>query len=64
VFLKFNFYQLCGFLAGTHSNPTSLSFAQEAYGTDYTAVNYATVYPFTMFLRVLAAQVLILFAFT
>lgn len=64
VFLKFNFYQLCGFLAGTHSNPTALSFAQEAYGTDYTAVNYATVYPFTMFLRVLAAQVLILFAFT
>jgi len=64
VFLKFNFYQLCGFLAGTHSNPTSLSFAQEAYGTEYTAVNYATVYPFTMFLRVLAAQVLILFAFT
>lgn len=64
VFLKFNFYQLCGFLAGTHSNPTSLSFAQEAYGTDYTAVNYATVYPFTMFLRVLAAQMLILFAFT
>lgn len=64
VFLKFNFYQLCGFLAGTHSNPTALSFAQEAYGTEYTAVNYATVYPFTMFLRVLAAQVLILFAFT
>jgi putative transport protein len=63
LFLKFNFYQICGFIAGTHSNPTALAFSQEAYGTDYAAVNYATVYPLTMFLRVLAAQMLILFAF-
>ena len=30
------------------------------YGTDYTSVNYATVYPLTMFMRVLMAQLLIL----
>jgi len=32
------------------------------YGTDYPSVNYATVYPLTMFLRVLAAQVLVMLA--
>ena len=59
---KFNFYQICGLLSGGTTGPAVLAFAQEAYGTDYTSVNYATVYPLTMFLRVMAAQLLILFA--
>ena len=45
------------------TNPASLAFAQDAYGSDHISVDYATVYPLTMFLRVLAAQLLILFAF-
>jgi len=61
--LHLNFYKMCGLIAGACTNPTALSFSQETYGTDYVAVNYATVYPLTMFLRVLVAQLLILFAF-
>ena len=59
--LKLNFYQICGLIAGSTTNPPVLAFAQGAYGTDYTSVNYATVYPLSMFVRVLAAQLLILF---
>lgn len=59
---KFNFYQICGLLSGGTTDPAVLAFAQDAYGTDYPSVNYATVYPLSMFLRVLAAQLLILFA--
>ena len=37
-----------------------LSFAEQMYGSGRIAVNYATVYPLTMFIRVVAAQVLIM----
>lgn len=60
---KLNFYQICGLLTGGCTNPPVLAFAQSAYGTDYTSVNYATVYPLSMFMRVLVAQLLILIAF-
>jgi len=56
-----NFYQICGLVAGGSTNPPALAFTQGAYGTSYPSVNYATVYPLTMFLRVIAAQVLVLF---
>ncbi len=59
---KLNFYQICGLLSGGNTDPAVLAFAQGAYGTDYTSINYATVYPLSMFLRVLAAQLLVLFA--
>ena len=59
---KLNFYQVCGLLSGGNTDPAVLAFAQGAYGTDYTSINYATVYPLSMFLRVLAAQLLALFA--
>lgn len=58
-----NFYQICGLISGSCTNPPVLAFAQGMYGSDYTSVNYATVYPLSMFLRVLVAQLLILFAF-
>lgn len=63
LLLHFNFYQICGLITGATTNPTVLSYAQETYGTDYAAVNYVTVYPLSMFLRVLTAQLLILIAF-
>ncbi len=59
---KLNFYQICGLVTGGTTNPPALAFAQSVYGTDYTSVNYATVYPLTMFMRVLVAQLLILFS--
>ena len=57
-----NFYQICGLISGSCTNPPVLAFAQGMYGSDYTSVNYATVYPLSMFLRVLVAQLLILIA--
>ena len=59
---KLNFYQICGLISGSCTNPPVLAFAQNAYGTDYTSLNYATVYPLSMFMRVLMAQILILVA--
>lgn len=59
---KLNFFQICGLITGSSTNPPVLAFAQGAYGSDYTSVNYATVYPLAMFLRVLTAQLLILYA--
>ena len=61
-FFKVNFYKICGLIAGSTTNPAALSFAQEAYGTEYAPINYVTVYPLSMFLRVLVAQILILFS--
>lgn len=59
---KLNFYQLCGLISGGTTNPPVLAFSQGAYGTDYASINYATVYPLSMFMRVLMAQLVILFA--
>lgn len=59
---KLNFYQICGLISGGTTDPAVLAFTQGAYGTDYTSVNYATVYPLSMFLRVLVAQLMILTA--
>ena len=60
--LKLDFYEICGLVAGGTTDPAALSFAQSQYGTDYTSVNYATVYPLTMFLRIFTAQLLVLMA--
>ena len=58
---KLNFYQICGLVSGGTTNPPVLAFSQEAYSTDYPSISYATVYPLTMFMRVLMAQLIILF---
>ena len=60
---RLNFYQICGLISGSCCNPPALAFAQGMYGSDYASVNYATVYPLSMFLRVLVAQLLILISF-
>ncbi len=59
---KLNFYQICGLLSGSCTNPPVLAFAQGMYGSDHVSVNYATVYPVSMFMRVLVAQLLVVFA--
>lgn len=57
--LKMEFFKVCGLLSGGTTDPALLSFSEQLYGGKI-AVNYATVYPLTMFLRVVAAQVLIM----
>ena len=60
VLLKLNYYTLIGVLSGSSTNPPALAFSSEQTTTDAPSVGYATVYPLAMFLRVLAAQLLIL----
>ena len=60
--LKMDFFRICGLVSGGTTDAAVLSFAQGAYGSDHAAVNYATVYPLSMFMRVLVAQLLVLFA--
>lgn len=58
---RLNFMTLCGFLAGSMTDPPALSFASSMATSDAPQIAYATVYPLVMFLRVLIAQLLILF---
>ena len=58
---KINYYTLMGLMAGSTTDPPALAYSNATAGNDAPAVSYATVYPLTMFLRVLAAQLLILF---
>ena len=57
---KLNYYTLAGVLSGSMTDPPALAYSNELTSTDAPAVGYATVYPLTMFLRVLTAQILIL----
>ena len=57
---KMDFFKVCGLLSGGTTDPALLSFSEQLFGSGRIAVNYATVYPLTMFLRVVAAQVLIM----
>ncbi|MBN2310664.1 MAG: hypothetical protein JXR94_16955 [Candidatus Hydrogenedentes bacterium] len=54
------FPQLCGLLAGSMTDPPALAFATSITGSETPSVAYATVYPLTMLLRILAGQALIL----
>jgi putative transport protein len=57
---KLNYYTIMGLLAGSTTDPPALAYSNTTAGNDMPAVSYATVYPLTMFLRVLTAQLLIL----
>jgi len=57
---KMNYVTLCGLLAGSMTDPPALAFANAATGSDACSTSYATVYPLTMLLRVVCAQILIL----
>lgn len=59
---KLNYYTLIGLLAGSTTDPPALAYSNAISPNSYPAVAYATVYPFVMFLRVLTAQVMMLFA--
>lgn len=61
VYLKMNYFAIMGLLAGSTTDPPALAYSGAAAGNDIPAVSYATVYPLTMFLRVLSAQLLIMF---
>jgi putative transport protein len=58
---RLNYLTLCGLLAGSMTDPPALSFATAVSGSEAPSVAYATVYPLTMILRVLSAQLLVMY---
>ncbi len=57
---RINLLTIMGLVSGSNTDPPALAYANNSTGNDQPAVAYSTVYPLTMFLRVVAAQVLIL----
>lgn len=57
---KINLLTIMGLMSGGCTDPPALAYANNSTGNDAPAVAYSTVYPLTMFLRVVAAQALIL----
>lgn len=60
---KINYLTIMGLVSGGCTDPPALAYANNSTGSDAPAVAYSTVYPLTMFLRVVAAQALILCLF-
>ena len=58
--LKLNFAALSGLIAGSTTDPPALAFATNITGSDAPLISYAAVYPLTMVLRILSAQILVL----
>jgi len=58
--LKMNYLTLVGVLAGSMTDPPALAFANKLAHSDYPALAYANVYPLTMLLRILVAQMAVL----
>lgn len=59
-FCKMNYGSIMGLVSGSTTNPSALAYATQTAGNDSPAVAYSTVYPLTMFLRIIIAQLLIL----
>ncbi len=57
---KINYLTIIGTFAGGYTDPPALAYSTGSTGSDAPAVAYSTVYPLTMFLRVVAAQALVL----
>jgi AspT/YidE/YbjL antiporter-like protein len=58
---KFDFGTICGILCGSMANPMALGYANDTIEGDTPSISYASVYPLGMFLRVIIAQVIIMF---
>lgn len=58
---KFDYGTICGILCGSMANPMALAYSNDNLNGDTASISYATVYPIGMFIRVIIAQVLIMF---
>ncbi|MBD5288249.1 MAG: putative transporter [Bacteroides sp.] len=58
---KINYFHIIGMMSGSYTDPPALAYANKVANNDAPAVAYSTVYPLTMFCRVIAAQLVILF---
>lgn len=57
---KLSYFSISGMLAGAMTNPPVLAYSQNECDNNQVPVAYSTVYPLTMFLRVVTAQILII----
>lgn len=57
---KLNYANNIGMICGSMANPMALSYANTIVEGDEQSVSYATVYPLSMFLRVITAQLIIM----
>lgn len=57
---RINLLTIMGLMSGSNTDPPALAYANNSTANDQPAVAYSTVYPLTMFLRVVAAQALVL----
>ena len=60
-FFRFDYFTLMGVISGSTTNPPALAYSNSVSPNDLPAVGYSTVYPLSMFLRVLSAQLMVLF---
>ena len=58
---KFNYFTIAGMVAGTYTDPPALAYSNSICSKEAPAVGYSTVYPLSMFLRILTAQLVVLF---
>lgn len=58
---KYDFGTICGILCGSMANPMALSYANDTLKGDSASISYTSVYPLGMFVRVVIAQVLVMF---
>uniref|UniRef100_A0AB33JBP8 Transporter n=1 Tax=Prevotella sp. GTC17259 TaxID=3236795 RepID=A0AB33JBP8_9BACT len=54
-----NYFTMLGVLSGANTNPAALAYSNDLTSTDSAAIAYATVYPFSMFLRIVTVQIMI-----
>lgn len=60
VKFKFNYLSILGIMSGSYTDPPALAYSNKVANNDAPAVAYSTVYPLTMFLRVVMAQLIVL----
>ncbi len=61
IWKRLNYISLCGLLSGSMTDPPALAYATQMVGNDSPSIAYATVYPLTMLMRVVLAQLIVLF---
>lgn len=61
-FFKINYLKICGCISGAMTDPPALEFANGLAPVQIQSTAYATVYPLTMFLRILLTQIFIIIA--
>ncbi|GAE85651.1 putative transporter [Bacteroides reticulotermitis] len=60
LYFKVNYFTLMGLIAGSNTDPPALAYANQATALDAPSVGYSTVYPLSMFLRILSGQMILL----